>query len=281
MANTLVRYPIGIQSFEKLRKLSYLYVDKTVLIYDLVNSSNSVFLSRPRRFGKSLLLSTIQAYFEGKKELFKGLAMEQLETEWPVHPVLTLSLAKYDRVRENSLEEILVNQFDILENEYNVNIKATNLAARFENIIRGAYKATGQTVVADSLLSDIDAGDADWLIVPGGVPGAPNLHASEAVSDMLRAHSAKGGRIASICAGPAIVLAPLGILKGKKATCYPGLGDKIKAGGGTYIKEPVVIDGNIITSEGPGTTLKFAGAIISATLGRQKADETLSSMLAD
>ena len=145
-------------------------------------------------------------------------------------------------------------------------------------LIKGA---TGQTVVADSLLSDIDTGDADWLIVPGGVPGAPNLHASEAVSDMLRAHSAKGGRIASICAGPAIVLAPLGILNGKKATCYPGLGDRIEAGGGTYVKEPVVIDGNIITSEGPGTTLKFAGAIISATLGRQKADETLASMLVD
>lgn len=141
--------------------------------------------------------------------------------------------------------------------------------------------ATGQTIVADSLLSDIDTGDADWLIVPGGVPGAPNLHASKSVSDMLLAHFAKGGRIASICAGPAIVLAPLGILKGKKATCYPGLGDKIESGGGVYVKEPVVIDGNIITSEGPGTTLKFAGAIISATAGKQKAVETLASMLAD
>lgn len=141
--------------------------------------------------------------------------------------------------------------------------------------------ATGQTVVADSLLSDIDTGDADWLIVPGGVPGAPNLHASKTVSDMLLAHFAKGGRIASICAGPAIVLAPLGILKDKKATCYPGLGDKIEAAGGSYVKEPVVIDGNLITSEGPGTTLKFAGAIISATAGKEKADETLASMIAD
>lgn len=145
-------------------------------------------------------------------------------------------------------------------------------------LIKGA---TGQTVLADSLLSDIDTGDADWLIVPGGVPGAPNLHASKAVSDMLLAHFAKGGRIASICAGPAVVLAPLGILKGKKATCYPGLGDKIEAGGGTYVEEPVVVDGNIITSEGPGTTLKFAKAIISATAGQQKADETMASMLAE
>lgn len=141
--------------------------------------------------------------------------------------------------------------------------------------------ATGQTVVADSLLSDIDTSDADWLIVPGGMPGAPNLHASQTVNDMLLAHFAKGGRIASICAGPAIVLAPLGILKGKTATCYPGIGDKIEENGGTYVKEPVVVDGNIITSEGPGTTLKFAKAIISATVGMQKADETMASMLVD
>lgn len=141
--------------------------------------------------------------------------------------------------------------------------------------------ATGQTVVADSLLSDIDTSDADWLIVPGGMPGAPNLHASQTVNDMLLAHFAKGGRIASICAGPAIVLAPLGILKGKTATCYPGIGDKIEDNGGTYVKEPVVVDGNIITSEGPGTTLKFAKAIISATVGMQKADETMASMLVD
>lgn len=143
-------------------------------------------------------------------------------------------------------------------------------------LIKGA---TGQTIMADSLLSDIDTADADWLIVPGGVPGAPNLHASKAVSDLLQAHSAKGGRIASICAGPAIVLAPLGILKGRNATCYPGLGDRIEAGGGSYVKEPVIIDGNLITSEGPGTTLKFAGAIISETAGKQKADETMASML--
>ena len=141
--------------------------------------------------------------------------------------------------------------------------------------------ATGQTVVADSLLSDIDTSDADWLIVPGGMPGAPNLHASKTVNDMLLAHFSKGGRIASICAGPAIVLAPLGILKGKTATCYPGIGDKIDENGGTYVKEPVVVDGNIITSEGPGTTLKFAKAIICATVGMQKADETMASMLAD
>lgn len=139
--------------------------------------------------------------------------------------------------------------------------------------------ATGQTIVADSLISDVDTSDADWLIVPGGVPGAPNLHASKAVGDMLRAHYAKGCRIASICAGPAVVLAPLGILKGRKATCYPGLGDQITAGGGEYVEQRVVALPGLITSEGPGTTLPFAIEIIRQTKGDKVADDTAASML--
>lgn len=143
-------------------------------------------------------------------------------------------------------------------------------------LIKGA---TGQTIVADSLISEIDVSDADWLIVPGGVPGAPNLHASETVSDMLLAHYKKGGRIASICAGPAVVLAPLGILRGKKATCYPGLGDTINQNGGEYVREPVVKAPDLITSEGPGTTLPFAIEIIRETKGDTAADTTAASML--
>lgn len=139
--------------------------------------------------------------------------------------------------------------------------------------------ATGQTVVADSLISDVDVSDADWLIVPGGVPGAPNLHASQQVSDMLVAHHAKGGRIASICAGPAVVLAPLGILKGKKATCYPGLGNEINDNGGEYVEQTVVALPGLITSEGPGTTLPFAIEIIRQTKGDKVADDTAKSML--
>ena len=76
------KLPIGIQTFEKLRKEGYLYVDKTALVWQMVSTSTPYFLSRPRRFGKSLLLSTFEAYFEGKKELFKGLAIEDLEKEW-------------------------------------------------------------------------------------------------------------------------------------------------------------------------------------------------------
>ena len=139
--------------------------------------------------------------------------------------------------------------------------------------------ATGQTIVADSLISDIDVSDADWLIVPGGVPGAPNLHASAKVSEMLLEHYGKGGRIASICAGPAVVLAPLGILKGKKATCYPGLGESIDSNGGEYVKEKIVVAPKLVTSEGPGTTLPFAIEIIRQTKGDKVADETAASMI--
>ena len=91
-------YPIGIQNFEKIRKDGYLYIDKTALIYQLVKTGSYYFLSRPRRFGKSLLLSTIEAYALGKKDLFKGLALEKLEKDWTVYPVLHLDLntQKYD-----------------------------------------------------------------------------------------------------------------------------------------------------------------------------------------
>ena len=81
-------YPIGIQNFESLRNDDYLYIDKTALIYQLVKSGRYYFLSRPRRFGKSLLISTLEAYFQGKKDLFQGLAMEKLEKDWTKYPIL-------------------------------------------------------------------------------------------------------------------------------------------------------------------------------------------------
>ena len=102
-----MKYPIGIQSFEKIRLGEYTYVDKTALIHQLVNTSNYYFLSRPRRFGKSLLISTLEAYFNGQQELFKGLEMERLEKEWTKYPVLHLDLntSKYDE--KNSLINVL------------------------------------------------------------------------------------------------------------------------------------------------------------------------------
>jgi O-acetylhomoserine/O-acetylserine sulfhydrylase-like pyridoxal-dependent enzyme len=87
------RYPIGIQNFEQLRNDNYVYVDKTPLVYKLANTNTTYFLSRPRRFGKSLLVSTLEAYFQGKKELFTGLAMETLEKEWTVYPVLHIDFS--------------------------------------------------------------------------------------------------------------------------------------------------------------------------------------------
>ena len=100
-------YPIGIQNFEKIRNEGYYYVDKTALIYRLVKTGSYYFLSRPRRFGKSLLISTLEAYFLGKKELFEGLAMAQLEKNWIRRPVLHLDLniGKYDA--PDSLDKIL------------------------------------------------------------------------------------------------------------------------------------------------------------------------------
>ena len=111
-------YPIGIQNFEKLRKSGYLYVDKTALIYKMVKTGSYYFLSRPRRFGKSQLISTLMAYFQGKKELFKGLAMEELEKDWTVHPILhiDLNIEKYDR--SQSLDNILEKSVSSWEKLY-------------------------------------------------------------------------------------------------------------------------------------------------------------------
>lgn len=87
-----MKYPIGIQNFSKIRNDGYVYVNKTAIVYELANSGSYYFLSRPRRFGKSLLLSTMEAYFAGEKELFKGLAIERLEQDWAKHPILHLDL---------------------------------------------------------------------------------------------------------------------------------------------------------------------------------------------
>ena len=104
-------YPIGIQNFEKLRTGGYFYIDKTELIYRIIKTGSYYFLSRPRRFGKSLLISTIEAYFQGKKELFEGLAMEKLEKAWIEHPILhmDLNIEKYDcqESLDNMLEKTL------------------------------------------------------------------------------------------------------------------------------------------------------------------------------
>ena len=107
-------YPIGIQNFEKIRVDGYFYVDKTALIYQMVKTGGYYFLSRPRRFGKSLLISTLEAYFSGKKELFEGLDIEQLEKDWTTYPVLHLDLNARNYEDENSLLEELNKHLEIL-----------------------------------------------------------------------------------------------------------------------------------------------------------------------
>ncbi|QIU96480.1 ATP-binding protein [Bacteroides faecium] len=145
--NTFRKLPIGIQSFEFLRSEGYLYVDKTALIYRLVTKGKLYFLSRPRRFGKSLLLSTLEAYFKGKKELFEGLAIEQLEQNWFEYPVLHLDLnaEKYDS-RER-LEKMLELQLESWETTYGVDKGTMTYSGRFSTIIQRAYEQTGHRVV--------------------------------------------------------------------------------------------------------------------------------------
>ena len=140
-------YPIGIQNFESLRKDGFLYVDKTALIYQLVQTGRYYFLSRPRRFGKSLLISTLEAYFQGKKELFKGLAMEQLEKDWIEYPILHLDLntGKYD-----SVEQLMYVLDDTLHNWellYGRSETEKTPELRFKGIVRRAYEKTGRRVV--------------------------------------------------------------------------------------------------------------------------------------
>ena len=140
-------YPVGIQNFEKLRKEGYFYVDKTALIYRLVTTGSYYFLSRPRRFGKSLLISTLEAYFQGKRELFDGLAVASLEKEWKQHPVLHLDLNTQNYSSVSALEDILNEALSGWEDMYGANDVEIGFARRFAGIIRRAAATTGERVV--------------------------------------------------------------------------------------------------------------------------------------
>ena len=139
--------PVGIQSFEKIRKGGYLYVDKTDIIWQLANRNKTYnYLSRPRRFGKSVLVDTLEAYFMGKKELFEGLKIMQMETEWVKRPVIRLDMSRAG-AEPATLRSYLDITFDRLEEEYGITPKPTaQLADRFNAIIVGAYEQTGQQV---------------------------------------------------------------------------------------------------------------------------------------
>ena len=142
-----MKYPIGIQNFGEVRRDGYAYVDKTALMYKMVTEGKYYFLSRPRRFGKSLMLSTLEAYFEGEKELFDGLYVAEHEKEWRRHPIMHLDLnaEKYDTVEalDNMLNDFLTKE----EDKYGRAESERSFGLRFQGIIRRAYEQTGTRVV--------------------------------------------------------------------------------------------------------------------------------------
>ena len=140
-------YPIGIQSFERIREDGYVYVDKTSLVYRLATTGKYYFLSRPRRFGKSLLVSTLEAYFLGKKGLFAGLAMERLEREWTEYPVFYLDLNSQKYETPQSLADILNAALTKWEKEYGREEAETSLSLRFQGVVQRAAEKTGHNAV--------------------------------------------------------------------------------------------------------------------------------------
>ena len=139
--------PIGIQDFEDLRNRNCIYVDKTALIYKLATEGKPYFLSRPRRFGKSLLLSTMEAYFLGKKELFKGLALEKLEKNWIEYPVIKISFGLNSYENNDRLKARLKSIVEENEAKFKIEKQSEDPAERFANIIHSVTKQTGKQVV--------------------------------------------------------------------------------------------------------------------------------------
>ena len=150
------RYPIGRQYFPEIRKEELIYVDKTAYVYRMAHGNGKYFfLSRPRRFGKSLLVSTLRSYFEGRKELFKGLAIEQLEEEWTQYPVLHFDMSTAKHVDEKRLEQELSLKLTRYEEIYGAGSDEKNLNNRFEGLILRAHQQTGKRVVV--LIDEYDA----------------------------------------------------------------------------------------------------------------------------
>lgn len=142
-----MKYPIGIQDFEKLRTNGYSYVDKSRFVYKLATEGEYYFLSRPRRFGKSLFLSTLEAYFQGKKELFEGLAIYDLETEWKKYPIFHIDLNTANFQEKDSLYKVLNDYLTTWESKYGTRESEATLALRFKGVIARAAEKEGCGVV--------------------------------------------------------------------------------------------------------------------------------------
>ena len=142
-----MKYPIGIQTFERIINEGYVYVDKTEMIYNLAHGGSIFFLSRPRRFGKSLLISTLKSYFLGQKELFKGLKIDALEKEWNVYPVFHLSFGKGIFTMPYELDKNLETFVAMAEREYGKDELATTLSERFAAVLKAAHTKTGNRAV--------------------------------------------------------------------------------------------------------------------------------------
>ena len=140
--------------------------------------------------------------------------------------------------------------------------------------VEGAH---GIEVITDEVLTKLELKDADWLILPGGMPGATNLFECGALRDCLREHHAEGGHIAAICASPSVVLGKIKLLEGRRATCYPGM----EAGmiGAQVVDDLVVVDGNITTGKGPAVAAKFALSLVAQSMGQDVADQIAKDML--
>ena len=155
MDKQLKKCPLGIQTFEKIIEENLLYIDKTQYIYSRVQNYKCVFFNRPRRFGKSLLVSTLRSYFAGKKELFKGLAIEKLETEWTEHPVLHFDMSTGKYMDKESLEQELSGKLSDYEEIYGIENPAKDLNDRLINLIIAAFEKTGRQAVV--LIDEYDA----------------------------------------------------------------------------------------------------------------------------
>lgn len=173
----------------------------------------------------------------------------------------------------DGFEEIeAISVIDILRR---AGMKVKTVSITSSLLVKGAH---GVGVTADVIYDSTMFKDAEWLILPGGMPGASNLYNFAPLQGLLRNQAASNnGRIAAICASPGEILGQLGLLKGEKFTCYPGFETKVD--GGIYVDEKVVVSGKFVTANGPSSATLWALAIVKESLGEAKADEVASGML--